>query len=853
MRTLLLLFLLPFTAIAETDYLGRCEKGGLMPPGVNPVPGRKYARDRLVDIKHLALDVTPDFTRRSVSGEVTISFSPIAGGLKRLELDAMDLTIESVGAAGVAVSGHEATKEKLIITFAEPLAAGAEATVTVRYRATPEHGMLFRTPEMGYPQGDTQCWTQGEAEFHRYWFPCYDYPNDRFTTEVVCHAPDGMEVISNGKLISRERDKDSPLIRWHWKQEQPHVNYLIALAAGYFHRLDGQGGRTPLAVLVPPSEKDQAALAFRDTQAIMDFYEKELATPFPWAKYFSVYCHDFLAGGMENTSCTFNAAAALFPAEVGDLDTLHRLDAHEMAHQWFGDLITCRDWSHLWLNEGFASYYTVLYEEVRHGRDGMMLSLWGEAQKVLGSGDTRPMVWRDYSEPMQQFDNRAYPRGAWVLHMLRCQLGPELYRKAITEYIRRHRDSNVTSDDLQETFEEVSGRSFDQYFDQWVHHGGAPELTIEYAWNADAKTARVTVQQTHKVDEKVLFFSVPLPLRFTVKGADGKVQTHDFTAAVSKAREDFTFTLPSQPVLLRVDPDMTVLAKVIWTPAGDMLEQQLQSDIIGRMLAVQQLGKKRDEATVKQLAGIVAADPHHRIKSEAVEALSRVPGDSARTALISLTAHPDERVRNAVATALASILHPEAHAALVKMTAEEKNPMIVASIVNSFAAWPQEDLLPFLQRPSYQGMIASAAIRTLREQYRTDAVPAILDALKSGQFPARERGSALTALGSLARGTKNDAVLDYLRQHLTFTHKAVRTAAASALGELGDLRAIPALSAIAAQSSNAAAKPAEDAIGRIHALQTTPAQNIEAWKKVEALQRKTEELEKKLEGLEKKK
>ena len=179
--------------------------------------------------------------------------------------------------------------------------------------------------------------------------------------------------------------------------------------------------------------------------------------------------------------------------------------------------------------------------------------------------------------------------------------------------------------------------------------------------------------------------------------------------------------------------------------------------------------------------------------------------------------------------------------------------MIVASIVNSFAAWPQEDILPFLKRPSYQNMVASAAIRTLRTQHRTDAVPAILDALKAGGFPARELGAALTAVGALSRGTKNDTVLEFLKTHLTSPHRAVRTAAASALGELGDLRAIPALDAVAAQQNNPAAQPAADAVGKIHSLQNTPEQNIEAWKKVEALQRKTEELEKKLEGLEKKK
>ncbi len=849
-----LLLLLPLAASAELDYLGRCGKESLMPQGINPVPGRKYARDRAVDIKHLALDVTPDFTRRSVSGEVTLTFSPVARPLTTLELDAVDITIDNISGAGLKVSGHQSTQEKLIISLAEPLAPGTEAAITVRYHCQPENGLYFRTPEMGYPAGDTQVWSQGEAEFHRYWFPCYDYPNDRFTSEVVCHAPDGMEVVSNGTLLSRERDAQGGLIRWHWKQDKPHVNYLIALAAGNFHRLDAQAGKTPLALMVPPSEKDQAALAFRDTQAIMRFFEKETGTPYPWDKYYQVYCQDFLAGGMENTTCSFMACTALFPKEVGELDTTHRLDAHELAHQWFGDLLTCRDWSHLWLNEGFASYYTVLYEGEKYGADGMALSLWKEAQRVIGSNDTRPIVWRDYTEPMEQFDNRAYPKGAWVLHMLRSQLGPDLYRAGIKEYLARYRNTNVTTDNLQSTLEAVSGRSFDQFFDQWVHHGGVPVLDVSYSWDGDAKTAKVSVKQSQKVDEKVLLFNLPLPLRFVVKDADGKETVKNVTATVSKAQEEFTFALPSQPSLLRVDPELTVLAKVNFTPAGEMLQAQLKSDIIGRMLAVEQLGKKKDEATVKQLTGIATTDAHHAIRVEAVEALQQIGTEAARDALISLTGQPDERVRKAVADALGGIFHPEAHAALVKMAAAEQNPIIVSSILASFAAWPQEDVLPFLKRPSYQNMVASAAIRTLNRQSRKEAVPAIMETVKAGGFPARELGGALTAIGVLSRGSQDASIQPFLAGYLNSPHRAVRTAAANALGELGDLRAVPVLNVIAGQKTNPAAEAAANAAARIQALQTTPAaQSIEAWKKVDALQRKTEELEKKLEALEKKK
>ncbi|RYD27619.1 MAG: hypothetical protein EOP86_24260, partial [Verrucomicrobiaceae bacterium] len=535
---------------------------------------------------------------------------------------------------GAGLAGYQSTAEQLILQFDKPLAPGTKAVATITWHAEPRKGLHFRTPEQGYPAGDTQVWTQGEAEEHRYWFPCYDYPNERFTSEVTCHVPAGMEVVSNGRLVEKKPDA-AGLTAWHWSQEQPHVNYLVAMAAGYFHKLEDKVGTLPISMLVPPSEKDQAEGAFGDTKAVMTFLQEEIGVPFPWAKYDQVYCHDFLAGGMENTSCSFMAAALLFPKETGRLDSLHPLDAHEMAHQWFGDLLTCRDWAHLWLNEGFASYYTDLYEERKNGREGLIVRLTSEAERVIGSKDRRPIVWRDYGDAMQQFDSRAYPKGAWVLHMLRSQLGTDLYRKGIQLYIQRHRNGIVTTDDLQEVLEEVSGKSLDQFFDQWVHHGGVPELKADYSWDADTKQARVTIRQTQKVDSEVPLFRLPLPVRFFCQ-EDGKPMTRDFTVTVSKDEETFYFPLPVAPDLVRLDPDLTLLGDWDFTPPGDMLKRQLNGDFGGRLIAVDILAGRRDAATVTQLSDLIGKDPHHAIRTAAVRALGKIGTPAARAALIPI-------------------------------------------------------------------------------------------------------------------------------------------------------------------------------------------------------------------------
>jgi len=849
--------LLTLEAAADSTECLYCNKH-LLPQPLKLIPGRKYARDRRADILHVKLDVTPDFAKRTVSGTATLRFKPIALPLEKLELDAVDLKITSITAAGAQVAEHQVTEDKLIITFTQAIAPDAEATVAVTYSAVqPDHGLYFRTPEMGYKAGDTQVWSQGEAEEHRFWFPSYDYPNERFTSEVICHVPKGMQVISNGTLQS-EKPGDNGLVTFHWLQDKPHVNYLIAMAAGYFHKLEDKAGNLPLAMLVPPSHTAQAANAFADTRKIIEFYQKEIGVPFAWDKYYQVYCLDFIAGGMENTSCTFEAADMLFNSDTEQLRSLHELDAHETAHQWFGDLVTCRDWSHLWLNEGFASYYTLLYEEQKLGADAMKYALWKEAQQVFQANDTRPIVWRDYGDPMQQFDTRVYPKGAWVLHMLRSQLGPDLYRKCIRTYLERHSSSIVRTEDLQDVIEEVSGLSFDQFFDQWLFHGGVPELKIDYAWDAASKQARITVRQTQKLSEQVRLFRVPLPIGFAIPGQKELLHVK---ADVSKEVEDFYFHLPAQPELVRIDPDYTVLAKVAFTPPGPMLDKQLQGDIIGRLLAISMLGDKH----IDKLGKALREDASYAVRAEAAKTLAKISEPEARAALISGSSNqPDARARRAIVQSLAALTTAESQETLWKMAQSEKNPDILASIIETWGARPGDAAVAaairtHLNGTSYNNSLQLAAIKALRAQDDESAVPAMLARLKSlNDLRGRDAGIAFDAVAFLARrptNTQRDAVREFLSSKLTDPRHAWRLASTRALGTLRDPKALAVLEPLLASGNDridpvreAAAKSVQD----IRAGLESPADLKKLWDRVQQLQKQAEDQQKELETLKKK-
>jgi len=364
------------TCASKRHFWGMQTNSGQLKGEVPPGNGRQYARDRVVDVRHVKIDFTPDFKRRSISGNVMIRFSPIAEAIDEISLDAVDLDIKKVESAR-KIKTWDNDDKKLLIVFSDKVKAGEVIEVSISYEAQPEDGLYFRTREMGYPKGDDHFWTQGEPEKHRYWFPGYDYPNERFTSEVICHVPEGMTFLSNGRLVNEETVEG--VTTFHWKQEKEHVNYLISAVGGHLEKLEGRHGSLPLAFYTPPSEFAEARNSFRDTEKILSFLEKEIGVPFPWAKYYSVCVSDFVAGGMENTSITTLTTGTLFSSDTENLRSSFRLNAHEATHQWFGDLLTCKDWSQLWLNEGFATYFTHLYEEEKNGTDEMLYGLYRDA------------------------------------------------------------------------------------------------------------------------------------------------------------------------------------------------------------------------------------------------------------------------------------------------------------------------------------------------------------------------------------------------------------------------------------------------------------------------------------------
>ncbi|MHB8521792.1 MAG: M1 family aminopeptidase [Limisphaerales bacterium] len=843
--------------VADASQELQCRKFAafLAPP--DSADYRKYAPDRRIEIEHLALDVTPDFKKRSVSVVTTITFKPIARPLDELRLDAVDLTLNSVSSTE-KILGYQATDKEVIVTFAEPIPTGQEAKVTIQSYAEPALGLYFRTPEMGYRPGDTHFFTQGEAIEARHWFPCYDEPNMKFTSEVTCRVPEGMTVLSNGRLVSEEKDAAGGLRVVHWSQDKPHPTYLISLVAGYFKKVEDKHRDVPLAFYTPASEINEAPSSFRDTRDVMAFFEQEIGVNYPWAKYYQVCVNDFVAGGMENTSITTLTDYTLFTAATENIHDSQGLVAHEMAHQWFGDLVTCKDWSHIWLNEGFATFYAHLYDGHKNGHDAMLYGFYHDAKNILGQGeDTKPIVYRKYDAPMDQFSYLAYPKGSWVLRMLRAQLGDDLYRRCIKTYLERHQYDNVVTEDLNQVIEQLSGRSFDQFFDQWVFHGHEPELEASYGWDERTKLAKVTIKQNQKISEDVLLFKFPLTIRFKTRAG-----TVDRQITVKEKAEDFYLSLDGAPEIVRIDPEYALLAKITFNVPEPMLFAQLadKSDAMGRLLAIEQLATKKDHEAVAKLKQALNDDPFYGVRVEASRALRSIHNDEALDALLASTRQSDARVRNQVMADLGGFYDAKAYEAERKSLSAEKNPEIQAQAIGAMGDYAKpevrETLLKFLNSESYRNRLADAAVGAIRSQDDPAYVEPLQENLRQRESDYTTFGfvRGLNALAYLARNQeKKDVVREFLLGDINHLKKAVQLAAMSALGTLGDPKAIAVLQTFAsAGKDNPARQAAEKSIASLRA-DRKPVDDFKNLRgEVLDLQKTARELRKEIDDLKKK-
>lgn len=766
-------------------------------PGDRPV----WPRDRVVDILHVKIEVALDIEARRVRGTVTHTVSTLNDGTRFVPFDAVDMTISSV-TVGKRDAPFEYDGRQLTVDIGEGRKRGQELPIAITYEAAPRIGMYFIGPDTGYPDKPRQVWTQCQDEDTRFWLPCFDHPSDKFTSDVVVTVPGDWFALSNGRLLSDKRNRDGTRT-FHWHQDRPHPAYLLTIAAGEFARIEGAADRVPIDYYVEPKDVEAAERTFANTPAMVALFEKLTGMPYPWAKYSQVVVRDFVFGGMENTSATTMTENILLDAKAKrDFDS-DDLISHELAHQWFGDLLTCRDWSHGWLNEGFATYFEMLWDEHHHGVDRYRQGVIDNTRLYLDERYRRPIVTNVFHDPIDIFDRHLYEKGSLVLHMLRGELGDEAFFRALQRYVREHAEQNVITQDLVDAIAAETGRSLEWFFDQWVYRPGHPKLKVSWSWDDERGLAAVSVKQTQETADGTPIFRFPVTIDFR-KGR-GKPQA--FRVEVTRAEEQFVFPLPWKPDLCRFDPYGWVLKELEWDKSVGELRLQLRDDdsILGRAWAAAELGKKGGAEATAALEAAVMGDRWWGVQAAAARALGEVRTTAARDALLRCLAVRQPRARRAVVAALGEFRGDEAvFEALQKYARRDQSWFVEAEACRSLgklrlpAAF--DAIAAQFDRPSFRQVVRVGCIDGLVELRDERGFELLRRAARYGE-PFQARPPAVGALARLGEffPERKKVLGEEIAAFLDDPDFRVRIAAANALKTLKDESQIPALERMAAR------------------------------------------------------
>lgn len=769
---------------------------------------RNYAPDRVADYlrMHLAIDI-PDMNTRVLHATQTLDFAALALPVQAIRLNAEQLKINSVELAepaGTRIT-HFHDGSVLTITFDPPLEPQQQARLITQYELRePVDGLFWTTESHAWPGRPPQIHSQGQPETNRYWFPCHDFPNERLSTEIHATVPEGFTVISNGRLARHSKASDGRE-SFHWVQDKPHVTYLVTLVVGKFDTLDvaPEGSPIPLPVHVPPGKGDLIPRTYARTPQMVELFERVFDEPYPWDRYAQVVVWNFGSGGMENTSATTMYDTAVLDQKAladGDLDGLI---AHELAHQWTGDLITCNTWEHIWLNEGWATYASALWFQERDGYEmgyqrQMHQTMRGLARDDHLSPDTNnlapAMVSNEYKHPWEVFRRKAnpYPKGSSILHMLRMKLGDDVFFKGVAEYVDRYKFKTVETDDFRRVLEEVSGLSLEQFFDQWCQRAGTPKVKVSAQWDEASKQLSITVEQLQRIDADNPAFVFDLPINIMTSEKTAR----KITMRIDERRHTHTISfndkLGGTPKYLAVDPDLHVLMDLeldlpdewVFRAASDESSAPVRLDALAAMGAIN-TPESRDlltrrltstpwheaQAAAESLGRLKAADEllsalntgidDARPRAKALEMLANAEGDDARSrAATILIAHAsDENESYACRAAALEALG---------RVADKHDASIMPIFEQALRAESQHD------------RVRVGALKGLAALDTEDALHAVAPLAEQGNF-SRTRPEAIQAIAKLAHHDQDfalDSIEPLMLDHEARTRRAAREAIA---------------------------------------------------------------------------
>ena len=841
------------------------------------LPGAKphYNPDRPGQVEHIALDLVLDITHQAIAGTCKIRLRPVRDGITDLTLDAVDLRIDSVAISDrieakpnpdKANSKFDYDGEFLKIYLNEPTKADVPIEIAIAYAAEqPQRGIYFVKPTEHQPDKPTQVWTQGEDEDSRYWFPCFDYPGQLATSEIRIRVPKEMMVISNGELIDVSDHKKEKT--YHWSQKEIHPSYLMTLAIGDFIEVKDEWKGKPVTYYVDKSRTaEEAILTMGKTPRMIEFFSEKYGYDYAFPKYAQVCVADFIFGGMENTSTTLLTDRCVLDKRAAiDNRSSESLVAHELAHQWFGDLLVIKHWSHAWIKEGAATYAEVLWTDHEYGAEEAAYYRLGEARNYISEDRDRyrrPMVTHVYREAIELYDRHIYEKGGCVYHMLRSELGDNLFWKAIHHFVRTNAHKTVETIDLLRAIEEATGKNCMFLFDQYVFRGGHPEYKIGYSWDGDNNLAKVTVSQTQ--DE---LFDLKIPIGF---GFEEVSEAKAFPVRVFEKEQAFYFPLKQKPKYISFDRGNNYLKQVTLEYGIAELKASLQydPDPLARIQAAEALAKKGGLESVKALGKALLEESFWGVRVEIAENLASIKLDQAFEALAKGLEDENAKVRSAVLSGLAQN-KVQKSLDLIKPFIKKGDPSYVveataARLVGDLAAKLSAEREPskvvkllqtvLKERSGWNEVVRSGAIAGLAKIKDSDeALETVLKYTES-DVPQPLRLAAIRALGAMGKSQskpKTEQILNRLQVIAQETFFLTQMSSVAALSQVDSATAISILRSLSDSTPDGRVRRAADeAVQRVQKAIGKDAGLKQLREELDQVRKDNQELKSRLEAIE---
>ncbi len=687
-------------------------------------------RERVIDIIHYKANLNFDFNKREVRGEATVVFSPLVK-INSFPLDAYRMEIKEVNFIENGATKplkFTLNEETVEIDLGRLFLPKDTLTVTILYSAQPNAGMYFLEDKVS--KGKFIIYTYGAGEMKANWLPIYTGYNDKFSSEMIVTVPPPYTAISNGKLVDIQTQENGDQT-FHWKQDLPHSQYLIALFIGEFEKggLEPAFGTIPIDYWVPKGRLEEGAYTFRNTTKMVEFFSRRFNYKYPWSKYDQIAIPDYGPGAMENTSITGHLISVLrkknAPEDFGPPDftsyyslwTAENLISHELAHHWFGNNITCRNINYLWLNESFATYCQMLWDEESLGKE----RFYFDRQKALDqyldyvkeNHIIRPLEYAYYDTISDMYTTQLnYLKGALVLHMLRNILGDEEFFQALSYFLHKHEFSSVVSSDFKTAIEEAVGKNLDWFFDDWVYGGGYPIFEVAYTFLKDRKLIDLSVSQVQPIIKGQDLFT--LPIEITIVTSKGEKKE---TIWVKNKFDQFLLHCDEEPLMVSFDGSGELVAEVHFDKSlNELIYQVFNDEIPGRIWAMRSMARRFPvhKKTVQALSDILSKEYFWGLKAEAAYLLGEIRTSEAERVLLQVLKSSDYRVRKAAVLALRNFRKNFAKKTLRNVILKDKHTDVVGTAIVALAQTDPTESKDFirsqLNRPAWYDEINLACL-----------------------------------------------------------------------------------------------------------------------------------------------